>query len=216
MDLLTNTTIIAICGRKRAGKDTTASLISSFIPNTHTLAFATEVKERAAKAFCYGQIENTFPNSAETPKIISNYESILRKFSSETPIHEDSVIPEKELYRPFVVAFGQASKIMDGEDIWVKRWEKRIKNTPARPGHNVILIPDLRFQIEYDWLVARNAKVVKVVWPDDPSEIDDNPSEKEHLNFNCDYTVINRYSFSKLQNLFTDEFIPLIKEWIKE
>jgi len=209
--------IIGICGRKGAGKDTLTSFFPSFYPNTASLAFATEVRERAAKALCYGGIENMFANQKEVSKLISSHEDILHKFLSRDKVSVNGVdIELKELFRPFIVSFGQTFKTLHGEDIWIKKWENRVSNMPAKPGYNLIVIPDLRFQSEYDWLKKLGGKVVKVIWPDDPTEIDDNPSEKEHLNFECDFDIINFREYDKLYNDFSENLKPMIDTWINE
>lgn len=140
--------LIGIHGKAGSGKDVIATYLHKTRPNTWTEAFANPLK--AAAAAMYGIPLERF-NDREHKELPNDYwnvspRQIAQFFGTEMVRNTiGMLIPEI------------------GTDFWVKRMEGRLTNQlddiEYEPGE-VVVIPDVRFQNEYDWVLAQGGIII--------------------------------------------------------
>lgn len=146
--------LIAITGKAGSGKDTIATYIENKYANCYVEAFATPLKQACAAAFGI-PIENfqdTFLKETDndfwgvSPRMISQFVGT-------------------EMFRDMMT-----SLIPDvGKNFWVERMRGLIKgeipteNGAVYTNEDTILISDLRFQNEYEFITSEKGIVLQVV-----------------------------------------------------
>lgn len=149
-----NKTIIGISGKKRAGKDTTARVLMDTLPNAIIMYFADSLKKVAAIALGHQydhfyKDENKLKEYEIAPEVMMTGREFLQKVGTE----------------------GFRNNIH--KDFWVHMMMKRIEYLPG--DFEYVIIPDVRFENEYEAILERNGYVIRVVRSG--IEEDDHPSE---------------------------------------
>ena len=173
--------VIGICGKKRAGKDTIASIITKHIPNSYTYHMASPLKKSCQILFdlsqdqLYGdQKEEVDERWGLSPRQIFQKvgtDMLRNNFTDKLfVIHLDHILK----YNNNLVLHQSSNKTL-------------------------ILIPDIRFQNEIDYIKERwQGSVIRVVRGqgfDDP-----HPSESDILKLsNIDFEVDNSSSLFDLE-----------------
>lgn len=163
------TYVIAITGNKGAGKDTYARL-------------AAELIEKAG-GFTYGL------------KFASRLKQLTAKLC-DVDISDLEDEKKKEIYRPFLVEFGQLAKKHFGEAVWTHGVLSGLHKIANDSLLRVAFVTDMRFQIEFDVLQDFQEDAGIAVFPIHISRIgcDDSPSDPSE----------------KCQQLAADNFIPTL------
>lgn len=153
--------VIGIAGRARSGKDFTAKAILGHFPGGRRLAFADELKrEINGLTGLYGNARNLF-------KIISSL------WDSRVPfwVHFDEYAPLDELclhgkQRTLLQWWGWLRRQQDPM-YWINKVAKNI------PECRYVLITDMRYPNEMEWVKERGGVTVRVKRPDyqpDPAD----------------------------------------------
>lgn len=143
--------LIAINGLAHSGKDTIAAYLTQKYLNTYTEHFADPLKEACARAFGIPLTDFQDPAIKELPN----------DFWQVSP-REIAQFVGTEMFRDM------AWKLIPGDmaNFWVKRMAGLIQGhlTPDGAGTyedgDTIVIPDLRFQNEYDFIIANDGIVI--------------------------------------------------------
>jgi hypothetical protein len=156
LSITSGVSLIGICGHAGAGKDTVAEFLISTYQDHYRYAFADPLKEAAAMAF---GIPVDWFNSQRLKEIPHpNWDISPRKIAQ---------FLGTEMFR------SQIPKLLPdvGDDFWVKRLCLRINNQylpedegPLTEG-DMVVIPDVRFQNEYDWVIANNGIIFHLTRP---------------------------------------------------
>lgn len=154
--LTSGVSLIGITGHAGAGKDTVAEFLLATYANHYRYAFADPLKEAAAVAF---GIPLQWFNSTSL---------------KEVPHPNWNISPRKiaqffgtELFRERIE--GLIPEI--GNDFWVQRMIIRLNNqyVPEDEGTlgigDTVVIPDVRFQNEYDWIISQNGIIIHLTRP---------------------------------------------------
>lgn len=168
--------IIAIAGKAGSGKDTVAEYIGNKFNKCYIESFAAPLKRACAEAF--GIPLNTFfdPIAKEIEDLPWN--TSPRKIAQfvGTEMFRDQIphlLPET------------------GNDFWVQRMAYLLAGDIQTEGganydeNDTIVIPDLRFQNEYDWLVSQNAVIIHLTRPN-ASDTVGIPGHASELGFTFD------------------------------
>lgn len=201
-----NINLIGISGRAGSGKDTVAEWIYDHYQNAWTIAFADALKESAAVLF--GVVEDNFhdqdlKNNLDPFWQVTNRQ-LLQFFGTEM-VRETftKLVPEV------------------GKDFWIWRLCKELNLVGLDPG-DTFIIPDVRFQNEYDWIIQNNGIVIHLTRPGDSdivglanhaSESGFNftePRRTYHVNNNKTLTEL----FFSIEDVLNkaDTNVPLIKK----
>jgi hypothetical protein len=158
--------VIAITGHAGAGKDTAASAISSIYDRAYSLPFAAPLKEVCASLF-------NIP--------LEHFHSREKK---ELKNHMWGMSP-----REIAQMFGtEAMRNTFGTDFWIRVWNNKATTYNFA---NIIIVPDVRFQNELDFLSSKGAVVLRITrdgW-DGNVGVPNHPSEDS-----LDYENCMRYS----------------------
>lgn len=148
--------LIGITGHAGAGKDTVTDIIISDYPNHYRYAFADPLKEAASVAFGIplewfnGHIlkEIPHPNWNISPRKIAQFVG-TELFRNSIP----GILPQV------------------GDNFWINRLAIRLNNQyiPEDEGSlsqgDVVVIPDVRFQNEYDWVISQGGIIIHLTRP---------------------------------------------------
>lgn len=141
--------VIALCGLPRVGKDEFANTIISLHKNVLKYSFAEPIKQMCCAAFGW-KLED-FEN--DNKDMIDPYWGISMRQAMEyigSKIMRGSIREEFPLFDKLI-----------GERIWVKRFEKFYLENK----HKDIIVTDLRYNPEYQFLSTVNRKVVLINRP---------------------------------------------------
>lgn len=145
------TQLIAISGKAGSGKDTVASYISTKYLNTYTEAFADPIKRACAEAFGIDINDFNDPILKEATDLVWNVSP--RKIAQ---------FVGTEMFRQTLHSLLQEID----NDFWVQRMDHLINGNilthlgASYDDEDTIIISDLRFQNECDWLVENNAVII--------------------------------------------------------
>jgi hypothetical protein len=148
--------LIGIHGHARAGKDTVKDFLISTYSDHYSISFADPLKEAASVAFGIplewfyqdSLKEIDHPNWSTSPRKIAQFMG--------TEMFRDTI----HKLVPSV-----------GDDFWVTRLALRITNryVPEGEGHfdtdDTVVIPDVRFQNEYDWIIENGGIIIHLTRP---------------------------------------------------
>jgi len=167
-----NKTIIGISGKKRAGKDTTAKVLQETLPNAIILYFANTLKKVAAVALGYQydhffKDENKFKEYEIAPGVTMTGREFLQKVGTES--FRDNI----------------------HKDFWVHSLMKQIEYLPENIEY--VIIPDVRFENEYEAILERNGYVIRVVRSG--LESDDHTSETALDNYRFHARIYNNEGY---------------------
>jgi hypothetical protein len=148
--------LIGIYGRARAGKDTVKDFLIDTYKSHYSISFADPLKEAAAIAFgipldwfhSADLKEEPHPSYGVSPRAIAQF------FGTElfrNNIHK--LLPHVK------------------EDFWIQRATLRLTNQylPEDEGEftpeDTVVIPDVRFQNEYDWIIQSGGIIIHLTRP---------------------------------------------------
>ena len=147
--------LIGLYGHAGSGKDTVADLLTDTYKNHYSHAFADPLK--AACSVAFGIPVDDFHNQEKKEELNPNWSMTPRTIAQfmGTEIFRDEV-----------------SKIVGiGEDFWIKRMFLRLNNDfipddeAAYEEGDTVVISDVRFQNEYDWIVGNNGVIIHLTRP---------------------------------------------------
>lgn len=159
--------LIGIVGNAGSGKDTIADYIRNKVPNTYSIPFAAALKDGCARLF--GIPESYFYDSA-IKEVRNNFWGVSPREIAQfvgSELFRDAIAPlvKKYAVNSFWVQrhAGFLSNILkmelgpdaDGEATFAGDWKE---------GDN-ILIPDVRFQNEVDYIAANGGWIIDVIRP---------------------------------------------------
>ena len=160
-----NPLIIGLTGYKRSGKDTVASYIHNLIPR-HVFplvmkqGFADTLKKEVA------EILGTSVDHLEQNKQHPLIRHLLQWYGTD---------------------YMRAEK---GQDVWIQYMNDKVKDLADGQHHACVIIPDVRFINEAEWIHA-NDGVVLYVERAEQVNTDNHPSEQELLKIKHDFRVHN-------------------------
>ena len=145
--------LIGICGHARSGKDIVGSYLHSSRDNTWKLAFADPLKQAAATMF--GIPEDSF------------YEDDLKEVAD--PFWGVSPRQIAQFFGTEMVRQNVGRLIPElGENFWIRRLIQTLNGTGdsvAYDADDVVIISDVRFQNEYDWIISQGGIIIHLTRP---------------------------------------------------
>lgn len=141
--------IIGLTGERGTGKDTAAAWLGDAF-GFERMAFADPLKDEVAH-----ELQLIRPPSISAPK------DILRAWSACLPgdVHKKPTSPE---VRRILQWYGTEYRRGQDPDHWINRMEARYK---ARGEYAMIVVSDLRFANEADWVRSKGGQVWKIEGP---------------------------------------------------
>jgi len=133
--------IIGLTGKAGCGKDTAAEGLQYHL-NFHRFAFADPIKEMVATLLGVS---------------VTKWEDREWK---ETPLLSFGVSPRR-MAQTLGTEWGRS---LD-KDFWVKTLEHRLYNRASMVHHSRVVITDVRFDNEAEWIVSRGGIIIEVVRP---------------------------------------------------
>ena len=195
--LTSGVSLIGITGHAGAGKDTVAEFLLATYANHYRYAFADPLKEAAAVAF---GIPLQWFNSTSL---------------KEVPHPNWNISPRKiaqffgtELFRERIYQLFPSIE----SDFWVQRMIIRLNNqyVPEDEGTlgigDTVVIPDVRFQNEYDWVISQNGIIIHLTRPG----ADGNIGILGHAS----ESSLNLWKKERTYECVNDDSIPLLQQKI--
>jgi hypothetical protein len=148
--------LIGISGKAHSGKDTVASFLYENYPATYSESFATPLKKAAAA--CFGIASECFNNQKWKEQVNDYWGVSPRKIAQffGTEVARDTFA---NLLGPDI-----------GTDFWIKRLTGLLNGDLVTEydddygeeysNGDTVVIPDVRFQNEYDWILANGGVVI--------------------------------------------------------
>jgi hypothetical protein len=172
--------IIGLSGYARSGKDTVANNLVEKRGFTK-LALADSLKELAIRVNPWIHVPETFSNEQ-----LSNLVDRMGWDWAKS-------VPE---VRRFLQALGTEVRNVLGEDTWIEALKRKIYQLPE--GSNVV-IPDVRFQNEANWLYYTGNQVWNIARPG-VGPVNDHVSEVDMKHWNkFDWSIWNSGTVEELQ-----------------
>ena len=145
--------LIGICGHAGAGKDTVADYIRHKYDNTWKLPFARPLKTAAAALF--GIPEEAFHDS-ELKELPDPYWTVSPRQIAQ--------FFGTEMVRETI------GKLLPGigHNFWIARLEHTLTGqgeSPLYDEDDVVTVPDVRFQNEYDWIISQGGIIIHLTRP---------------------------------------------------
>jgi hypothetical protein len=190
-------TIIGIAGPARSGKDT---LCNQF------LEIFQEMNIKAKRSALADQLK------LESKDFIFNTLGI-DVFTEKTE--------EKNIIRPFLVTWGTHVRRKLDPDIWIKKIQESIEE------NSILIVPDIRFKNEFDWVKSNNGYMFFVDRIDENGNQvpDANADEAENNGFlrqnsDCSFTwnttddknILISVAFEIISNIISEEEFSLWKQ----
>lgn len=191
--------LIGIHGKAQSGKDTVADFLVSTYKDTFSESFAGPLKDAAASAF--GIYRGYFDDTEHKKKVIP--------FWGVSP-REIAQFVGTEMFRETIV------KLIPivADYFWIKRLAARLTNEFIPDGEgdylpeHTVVIPDVRFQNEYDWILSNGGIIIHLTrqGADGIVGIPNHPSEND-LTFHTperNYACENNGTLSDLYRKIAD------------
>lgn len=140
-------------------------------------------KKRSGKTTAATFIRNNHPGLAYRDSFARPIkEHVERIFGplDETP---------KEVLRPVMQALGESLKAKFGRTVFIDQLKDRVKN--MEHAADLVIIDDLRFPFEADWVRSQGGKVIRIIRPELDSVVDNHISETSVDEVLADATIIN-------------------------
>lgn len=174
----TKATMLGVCGKRRAGKDTLARRISLYFPNIKVVKLASALK---GVAFLFSGNPSVF-----TPSVDDKARGLLQKVG-------EGILKNHRLGNDAFVSMVSAlhSALRDDEQckkILTLLWDD--EESAAQPVHPVIT--DVRFPHEERWIHQAGGRVVRITTPNNNisnNSIDKHPSETKTEEVACDLEI---------------------------
>jgi hypothetical protein len=170
--------IVGVVGKARSGKDTVARFLGKY--GFERMSFADPLKEVVAAKFgiplvnCYGMTDTG------------------EEFDREA-IHPFWGISVRQMLQ---IEGTEATRNIYDREFWTKRMDVRISRSNAKR----IVIPDVRFENEVDFITSRGGVVVGVMRPEVES-VADHESEQlaDRMTDFCEYVLSNGKDLAHLE-----------------
>lgn len=175
---MTKQIIIALCGKKRCGKDTVANYICDKYPEYKNLKISQQLKDIIKIMFDFND-----------DQIESDLKDVIDPIWNITPRKTMQFVGTELMQY-------EIQKILP--DIGRLFWIKSFINKNILNNTNKIIITDLRFLHEYEELKKYNAIIVKIEKNENQNE-DSHSSELEYLKIPADYIIKNEGSLDDLK-----------------
>jgi hypothetical protein len=182
--------IIAICGLKRSGKDTIADTLCQRY-GYEKVKIATPLKEALKTMFQFtdAQVEGNEKDAID-PRWGVEPRRLMQFIGTEVmQFHLQEVLP----------------------NVGRKFWIQRLVEEHISPNNKIIVIPDLRFQHEYELLSEYNTMFWRVERFDQEANADTHSSEREYLDIPVQHIFKNNSSKECLEQSVIDTMSQLIK-----
>ena len=180
--------IIGVAGKKRSGKDTLFEVLHSFDKHVYRRAFADALKEEVA--------------------------SILGVSVAFMEEHKDQFRLGLQWYgtdfRRKMPVIGYDDYWLRAMDKWIHRFERQLCQTKDSA---VLVIPDVRFPNEVDYIHAKGGLVVKIERPSLVST-DSHLSENALNDYDFDHTIRNDGDLADYRHRILGWFSTLTREWV--
>jgi len=200
---------IAISGKANSGKNTTASIILeelSLVDNKKIrhkiMAFADPIKEIVLTMFPGAREEYLFGESS---------------FRSEKIPGAKNKMGEPLTYRQALIDIGTMAREYNSS-IWVDCFHKRVmelihKESEILPENlktGMVIVTDLRFQEEMDYLKNNGYFLIKVNRKEHSIINDKSETEQESFS-DFDFVIDNNGTLSDLRDVIREKMIPILK-----
>lgn len=156
---LTDLKLIGIYGHAGVGKDTIGAYLASNYCNVYGESFADPLKEACAWAFGLDREDFDDPDLKNE---VNEYWGVSPRMMAQ--------FVGTELFRQGIIHYGLPIK-QDSRNFWIHRLAGRLtgalneyKTNPYTPG-DCVVIRDVRFQNEYDWIIQNEGIVIHVTRP---------------------------------------------------
>lgn len=194
------TLLVGICGPKRAGKDTVAAgMLTAFTTDKYKAdisicrrAFADTLKEEVAEFL-----------AAYTSR---TYTEAYRELTTDGP--------EKEVHRKLLQFWGtEFRRTYCGEDYWIEQHKQWLIDNP---NNDIVLIPDVRFYNEIEYILSNNGVIVGVYRPGLDND-DQHISEIQWRGYtDWDCVFVNDSSKSALEDLAREAITQIYKQKVSK
>lgn len=185
--------IIALCGKKRSGKDTCGDYLVKW-RGFSRYSFASPLKRFVADTFLMNESQISGDKKEE---IDERWGISGRKLQQ---------IIGSDLMRDRLPELDEGFKKFVGSDVWVKRFYYHYKNLPTPLNY---VITDLRFLNEAEMVKMMGGTVVKIVRPSLESN-DTHQSEMQLDSVKPDYTIINDATIYNLEINISDIYQEIL------
>lgn len=108
----------------------------------------------------------------------------------------------KEVLRPVMQALGESLKAKFGRYVFIDQLKDRVKN--LEQAADLVIIDDLRFPFEADWVRSQGGKVIRIIRPELDGVVDNHVSETSVDEVMADATIINSDGLETLFLKVTD------------
>ena len=196
--------LIGIHGHAHSGKDTVKDFIIDNFKNHYAIALADPLKEAAAIAF--GIPEDWFHSQELKAEVHPNWDVSPREIAQ---------FFGTELFRDNI------HKLLPGvgNNFWITRLNLRLTNQylPDNEGefdaNDTVVIPDIRFQNEYDWVIDNGGIIIHLTRDGADGIVGlTNHSSEQKINLHCKertFTCENNSSLSDLHRKIANIIVSL-------
>ena len=193
-----NKIIIGLGYKKCSGKDTCANFIKEYIENNTSYkvkkySFADILKYSVAIKFALPEIALLNDQDFKIKQCL-NFCKIGNNIYSKCPENVSEELVEPITWRNILQLEGEYTRNLYGEDFWINRLQDAINNSDA----DIIIIPDVRYKNEAEWVKNNKGFLLKV--HRDIIDNDNHVSETELDNYNdWDYIIMNTSDLEHLK-----------------
>lgn len=191
---LTDLKLIGIHGHAGVGKDTIGAYLQYNYCNVYGESFADPLKEACAWAF--GLDRDDF-DDPDLKNVVNEYWGVSPRAMAQ--------FVGTEMFRTIVAQLLKGT----GDNFWIYRLAGRLtgalneyKTTPYTPG-DCVIIRDVRFQNEYDWIVANEGIVIHVTRPGHTGNVGiSNHASEAGISFTTPEATFHVSNDSTLEHLY--------------
>ncbi len=194
---LTDLKLIGIHGHAGVGKDTIGAYLASNYCNVYGESFAAPLKEACAWAFGLDREDFDDPDLKNE---VNEYWGVSPRMMAQ--------FVGTELFRQGIIHYGLPIK-QDSRNFWIHRLAGRLtgalneyKTNPYTSG-DCVVIRDVRFQNEYDWIIQNEGIVIHVVRPGFTGNVGiANHASEAGISFNTPEATFHVSNDSTLNHLY--------------
>lgn len=190
--------LIGLGYKKGIGKDTCANLIKEYIENNidykvKKYSFADILKHSVAIKFALPEL-SLLDDQDFKIKHCLNFYKVNNKIYSKYPENAPKELIKNVTWRNILQLEGDYARNLYGEDFWINRLQDTITNSDA----DIILIPDVRYRNEAEWIKKNKGFLLKV--HGDIISNDNHVSEIDLDSYNdWDYIIMNTSDLEHLK-----------------
>lgn len=189
--------LLGVTGFAQHGKDTVGRIAVS-TQKYHRYAFADQLKDLALEANPWVSVEWHPPPANEV------YDLRLSRLVEEGGWEGAKQNPE---VRRFLQELGTGAREVLGDDVWVRALENKLvkagrmaEGKSSQPFSDYIIVTDVRFPNEADWIHEKGGKLIRVHRPFFDNGVGtDHPSEAFVEDLPVDYTLLNEHRLSDFE-----------------